>query len=197
MDHIRGIVGAQQRHASPGSSTAERLRPVDIAREACRLAEREFERCSVTLEEQFSRVPDLFTDRHRLLQILLNLLQNAAQAVAAGESPARVVTLSIQRAGRGRIRFVVSDTGIGIDADHIGSIFHHGFTTRWDGHGFGLHSSALAAQGMGGSLTAASPGRGRGSVFTLTLPCGQRLRPRTSPSSEPSTENPIIAYAQP
>ena len=49
-------------------------------------------------------------------------------------------------------------------------IFAHGFTTKKDGHGFGLHSGANAAHEMGGSLTAESEGLGRGATFTLELP---------------------------
>jgi two-component system NtrC family sensor kinase len=59
---------------------------------------------------------------------------------------------------------------VGIAPENLTRIFSHGFTTRTDGHGFGLHSAALAAQQMGGRLTAQSDGPGRGATFTLELP---------------------------
>ncbi len=65
----------------------------------------------------------------------------------------------------------VIDTGVGIPPENLGRIFNHGFTTRKNGHGFGLHSSALAARELGGTLPPAeSGGTGRGATFTLTLP---------------------------
>jgi signal transduction histidine kinase len=64
----------------------------------------------------------------------------------------------------------VTDNGIGIPSENLNRIFAHGFTTKESGHGFGLHSGALAAKEMGGSLTVQSEGLGFGSTFTLELP---------------------------
>ena len=60
-----------------------------------------------------------------------------------------------------------------IPAASLGRIFTLGFTTRKDGHGFGLHSAALAAAEMGGSLVAESDGLGQGATFTLELPMAE------------------------
>jgi signal transduction histidine kinase len=68
------------------------------------------------------------------------------------------------------LRIAVQDDGEGIPAERFGRLFEHGFTTRVGGHGFGLHSSALAARSMGGTLSADSAGQGRGACFTLELP---------------------------
>jgi signal transduction histidine kinase len=70
----------------------------------------------------------------------------------------------------GSIKVSVSDNGVGIAPENLARIFNHGFTTRKDGHGFGLHSSALAAKELGGMLRAESAGPGQGATFTLTLP---------------------------
>jgi signal transduction histidine kinase len=59
---------------------------------------------------------------------------------------------------------------VGIPAENLTRIFNHGFTTRKDRHGFGLHSGALAAAQLGGSLTVRSDGLGRGAAFILELP---------------------------
>jgi signal transduction histidine kinase len=64
----------------------------------------------------------------------------------------------------------VEDNGIGIPPENLTRIFSHGFTTRPDGHGFGLHIGAINAREMGGSLSVASEGTGRGATFTLILP---------------------------
>jgi signal transduction histidine kinase len=72
--------------------------------------------------------------------------------------------------GEGRIKIAISDNGVGIPAENLLRIFNHGFTTRKDGHGFGLHSGALAARELGGSLSVRSGGLGEGATFTLELP---------------------------
>jgi signal transduction histidine kinase len=64
----------------------------------------------------------------------------------------------------------IHDTGMGIGPENLTRIFSHGFTTRKDGHGFGLHTSAIAARALGGSLRAESPGPGQGATFILELP---------------------------
>jgi hypothetical protein len=70
----------------------------------------------------------------------------------------------------GDVVFVVIDNGVGISQENLTCIFAHGFTTRKDGHGFGLHGSALSAREMGGTLTAHSDGPSRGATFTLEIP---------------------------
>jgi signal transduction histidine kinase len=70
------------------------------------------------------------------------------------------------------LRVTVSDNGEGIDPDNLARVFTHGFTTRRNGHGFGLHSCVLAAQEMGGSLRVHSDGVGEGAIFTLDVPVG-------------------------
>jgi signal transduction histidine kinase len=69
----------------------------------------------------------------------------------------------------------IRDTGIGIAPENLTRIFSHGFTTRKNGHGFGLHSAALAAQQMGGRIIAQSEGTGTGATFILELPLAGSL----------------------
>jgi len=119
------------------------------------------------------------TDRHKLLQILLNLTTNARDAVLARGDGG---TVKLRATGTGgALRIEVSDDGVGIAPDHLPRIFTHGFTTKASGHGFGLHSAACAAMELGGALTAESPGAGRGSTFTLTLPSRRGSREVEAP----------------
>jgi signal transduction histidine kinase len=78
--------------------------------------------------------------------------------------------LRLTKSGDAAVQLQVTDNGEGIAPENLIRIFSHGFTTREDGHGFGLHSCALATKGMGGILTAHSEGAGRGATFTLRLP---------------------------
>ena len=64
----------------------------------------------------------------------------------------------------------VEDNGCGIRDEDLQRIFHHGFTTKKNGHGFGLHVSANAATEMGAKLHVHSDGPGRGASFFLDIP---------------------------
>jgi signal transduction histidine kinase len=108
------------------------------------------------------------TDRHKVLQILVNLFRNAKDALQ-GRDNARI-TLTIAPGDPGYVKIGVADNGIGISAENLEKIFQHGFTTKPDGHGFGLHSCVLAAREMKGDLAVFSEGPERGAAFTLTLP---------------------------
>ena len=108
-------------------------------------------------------------EKHKILQILMNLVRNAKHACQDSEREGRRMTLRTV-CESGRIKITVMDNGVGIPPENLICIFNHGFTTRKGGHGFGLHSGALAAREMGGSLTVTSDGPGRGATFTLELP---------------------------
>jgi len=114
-------------------------------------------------------VPPITVEKHKVLQILVNLIRNAKHACDESGRKDKQVTVRIAKGG-GRITVSVTDNGVGIPPENMTRIFNHGFTTRKDGHGFGLHSGALAAKEMGGSLSVTSDGLGHGATFTLELP---------------------------
>ena len=120
--------------------------------------------------KEYDEVPPAYVDKHKLMEILVNLIQNARHALAESPPGQRVVTLRLQNLDGGRARIQVEDNGIGIAPEIQSRIFEHGFTTKKSGHGFGLHVSANAATEMGGQLRVASDGPGQGAVFTLDLP---------------------------
>ena len=114
-------------------------------------------------------MPPLAVEKHKVLQILVNLVRNAKYACDESGRADKALTVSVTN-GDGRVRISVADNGVGIPPENLTRIFNHGFTTRKEGHGFGLHSGALAAKEMGGSLAAFSEGPGTGAAFTLELP---------------------------
>ena len=109
-------------------------------------------------------------EKHKILQILVNLVRNAKHACDDSGRADRRLTVRMVN-GDGSVKISVLDNGIGIPSENLTRIFNYGFTTFKGGHGFGLHSSALAAKEMGGSLTVRSGGLGEGADFTLELPC--------------------------
>ncbi len=147
--------------------------PQELIEEALRLSAEAINRSNIAVVRRYETVPASALDKQRLVQILVNLISNASQAMESTSEPARQLTLGIGlvRGDSGeRMRITVQDTGEGIEPEDRTRIFAHGFTTRATGHGFGLHSSALVATEMGGSLTVHSDGRGRGAIFTIDLP---------------------------
>jgi PAS domain S-box-containing protein len=168
VEHIKEIVAMQQGHAKRGGIT-DTLDMRLLVEDSLRMNEGAFGRHGVTIVRDFHEVPLIQVDKHKVLQILVNVIRNAKYACAEMKGGEKCVTVRL-RATPSSIVVAVIDTGIGIPPENIERIFNHGFTTRAEGHGFGLHSSALAAREIGGSLYATSAGVGRGATFTLTLP---------------------------
>jgi len=119
----------------------------------------------------------LYVDKHQVLQVLVNLISNAKHAMNKISDRPRVLTVRImefEEKDKEWVKLEVSDTGVGISPENMTRIFTQGFTTKQDGHGFGLHSGSLSAKIMGGALTVHSDGENQGATFTLTLPAKRR-----------------------
>ena len=169
IDHIKVIVGMQQSHARAGG-LVETLALADLLEDALRFDCGSYERHRIAIAREFAGPGKVTTDRHRVLQILLNLLSNARQAVKAGDAGGARIAVRTRATSPGRFAIEVEDNGVGISPENLTRIFAHGFTTRREGHGFGLHGSACAALELGGRITVTSEGPGRGACFTLELP---------------------------
>ena len=144
--------------AQAGPGVLETVALAEIVEDALRMHHEALLRHQIQVVREFHEVPTVTIDRHKLLQILFNLLENAKHACEDSGRPDRQVRVSLHQNGQGRIEVAVSDNGIGIPAENLTRIFVQEFSTRKGGHGFGLHSSLMAAQDLGGSLTAASAG---------------------------------------
>jgi PAS domain S-box-containing protein len=168
IEHIMDIVSMQQSYAKT-SGILESLPIVDLVEDAIRMNVGAMERHQIKLLREYSEIPPVLVEKHKVLQVLVNLIRNAKYACDDSEKPDKQIILRVAN-GDGRIKISVIDNGVGIPEENMTRIFNHGFTTRRNGHGFGLHSGALAAKEMGGSLAAFSEGPGRGATFTLELP---------------------------
>ena len=169
VQHIKDIVTAQQTCAKLGG-TSEKARPEDLMEDALRIVAASLARHGIeVVRENDARLPEITVEKHQLLQILVNFIRNAKQACQASDRTGRKLVLQVAKA-RGFIRFAVKDNGIGIPPENLNRLFEHGFTTKTDGHGFGLRSAALAARQLGGDLQAHSDGIGKGATFSLRLP---------------------------
>jgi signal transduction histidine kinase len=169
IEHIKDVVSMQQSYARV-SGVKEIISLRDLVEDGLRMNIGALDRHRVEVIREFADVPPINVDKHRVLQILVNLIRNAKYACEESGRAERRLTVRLAN-GEGRVKISVADNGIGIPPENLTRIFNHGFTTRKDGHGFGLHSGALAAKEMGGSLAAQSDGIGNGATFTLDLPC--------------------------
>ncbi|WP_248918589.1 DAHL domain-containing protein [Pseudomonas entomophila] len=169
VDHIKEVVATQQSYAG-AKSLPEPLFIHELIEDALRMNTGALTRHHVTVVRDFGPVPQVMGDRHRLLLILINLISNAKYAMSGPGNRQRTMTLGTRVVEGAFLQVSVRDEGEGIAPENLQKIFAHGFTTRKEGHGFGLHSCALAAIEMHGHLTVHSDGPGRGALFTLQIP---------------------------
>ena len=171
IDHIKQIIAAQQSIARSGG-LAEPTLVVDVMEQALELGLSPKDHEWITIVRDYHVLPSMELDKHQVLQILVNLIRNAKQAMQVQPeiSPTLVLRTGYSLEKEHVVYLQVGDSGAGIAEENLARLFHQGFTTKKDGHGFGLHHAALAAQQMGGALIATSDGPGHGATFTLELP---------------------------
>jgi C4-dicarboxylate-specific signal transduction histidine kinase len=168
IEHIKAIVAMQQNHSTV-SGVKEPVDVAALAEDALRINMGSLQRHGVEVVRDFGPVPQIVTEKHKILQTLVNLVRNAADSCKASARLDKRITIRAAVVGD-RVNISVLDNGVGIAPENMTRIFAHGFTTKKDGHGFGLHSGALAARELGGSLNALSGGVDLGAEFRLELP---------------------------
>ena len=171
IDHIKQVITSQQDIAHAGD-VREATSVEDLMEQALMMGMPEPEKYGIRVVREYAHVPPIMTDRHHVLQILVNVITNAKNAMV--EYPANshclTVRIGLPADRTGSVRFEVTDTGGGIKAEHLPRLFAQGFTTRKAGHGLGLHSAAISAKNLGGTVQARSAGEGHGATFMLDLP---------------------------
>jgi len=168
IEHIKDIVAMQQGYAKT-SGVAETTSVPDLVEDALHMNAGSLARHDIDVVRDFQARPVINVEKNKVLQVLVNLVRNAKQACEESGRLDKLITLRTT-ANERSISIAVIDNGVGIPQENLTRIFAHGFTTRKDGHGFGLHSGALAAKEIGGTLTGYSTGPGKGATFTLELP---------------------------
>jgi len=169
IDHIKDIVSMQQNYARIAGGVTESVSVTELVEDSLRLNNGALLRHEVEVIREYDEVPRVTIEKHKAIQILVNLIRNAKHACDESGVPEKAITVRVTN-GHGSIRVSVTDNGVGIPEENLTRIFAHGFTTKPEGHGFGLHSGALAAREMGGSLCVHSGGPGAGATFTLEFP---------------------------
>jgi PAS domain S-box-containing protein len=177
VDHVRQIITSQQ-SLTETQVLLEPIHLTEVIEQALAINRDTLERAKIAVVREYTPLPATMSDRHQLLQIMVNLINNAVYVMNAvpGHSHRLTVTIGYHPASRDRAQIQVRDTGVGIKPENFKRLFTQGFTTREGGQGLGLHSSCLAAKLLHGSLSAASEGEGQGATFTLDLPLAQVAR---------------------
>ena len=173
IEHIADLVRSQQSYAgTKGVYELAALRDeLDAAVQICARALGTLD--DVKIEREYEELPTVKVDKHKLMEILVNLIQNACDAMRDAGGEEMCMTLRLTRASESSVRIEVQDNGVGIREEDLDRVFKHGFTTKEDGHGFGLHVSANAATEMNASLKVRSDGSGKGATFYLELPAAE------------------------
>ena len=172
IEHIKEIVSMQQDYARVTGLTGP-MPPDALVEDALRMPVGSLERHGIEAVWNYESKNSIVGERHKVVQILVNLIRNAQRALEEGAPAEKRLTVRVQHAGPGTVAISISDNGLGIPPENVTRIFSHGCTTLKDGHDFGLRSAALVAQQMGGRIVAYSDGPGLGATFPLELPIAQ------------------------
>jgi signal transduction histidine kinase len=168
IDHASTIVSSQQEGAREGAFHEE-IAVSEVIETAVMINAASFEKLGIAVVRRYEDESLHRLDRHALLQILVNVVNNAKQALRETHGRERVITLTTRHDGH-RTIIEVHDNGVGIPQKNLGKIFDYGFTTKPDGFGFGLHSAASEVARLGGRISARSDGEDQGAEFTIELP---------------------------
>ena len=183
LAHVKTVVSMQQEYAGTRNILND-LKVASLVEDAIQIGEGSLHQSGVSVVKCFEKNIKASVEKHKVLQILINLIRNAKHACEdAAEGREKEITITIDTPVADFFSIEIADTGVGIAPDNLACIFNHGFTTKENGKGFGLHSSANAAKEMGGSLIATSAGIGFGASFVLTLPIKPKVRNHTSVKS--------------
>lgn len=174
VEHIAELVRSQQAYAGRGG-VEDYGQPSELLNSAVSICRRPGDEATIEFIRSFEELPDVALDRQKVLEILVNLIKNAIDALDELSTGEKQIHLHIRHGEPDKLELIVEDNGAGIDPTELTRIFEHGFSTKSHGHGFGLHASANAAVEMRGRLYAESAGRGAGTKFVLELPF--RTRP--------------------
>lgn len=169
----------------------------DAAREVLALSSSELQRRRVTVRTELrDDLPPVLADRVQLQQVILNLVLNAADAMAEVEDRARELRVSSRAEPDGLVSFHVRDTGIGLDPDDIDRLFRAFHTTKADGMGIGLSISRSIIEAHGGRILARPNDPGPGAMFSFAIPCSPTAAGQRQPGKADDLEQAAVVAAE-
>jgi NO-binding membrane sensor protein with MHYT domain/signal transduction histidine kinase len=169
INHINAVISTQQ-NLSKITGVQQVALLSEIIDEALLITGIGINKNYIMIEKKYGKIKPIVVDKVKLLQVLVNVIQNAKEALMDSSNQVKVLTAIISEPDQNKIIIQISDNGVGILSKNIDKIFVFGFTTKNQGHGFGLHSSALSMREMGGDIQVQSKGTGKGTTFIIKLP---------------------------
>ena len=169
INHIEEIISSQQQFAS-SSSAYEWATVSDLIEDTININREIIDQHNFNIIKEFESINDVNIEKFKVMQILVNLISNAKDAILESKTKNPTIILRVRNLNEDNIEITVQDNGIGISEEIHKKVFSYGFTTKKTGHGFGLHSCALTAKEMGGSLVMQSNGHKFGAKFILVIP---------------------------
>ncbi len=171
---IKDVIASQQTHAKGGEFKEEVFIP-EIVEDALAMQFNALIRHDIKVIKKFQSVAPVLAQKPKLIHVLLNLIKNSKEAMSENNAEQKILAIEIG-AANDNVFIKITDSGQGIPKENLSKIFVHGFTTKPDGHGFGLHYCANALTEMGGSLSVTSDGPNKGTTFTILLPQKSALK---------------------
>lgn len=167
---MRDVISTQQSYARQG--LFEEVKDLhELIEDALRVQLSSLVSSDIRIEKRFGSLPQVVTQKVKVLQVMVNLIKNAKEAMDSNDQniKPRLLIIKTGRLENSTVYADFVDNGCGVAPENLTLIFKHGFTTKPKGHGFGLHASANAMTEMGGKLTVHSEGSQRGSCFRITF----------------------------
>ena len=179
---MKEVISTQQAYATASGYFTEEFQVSILVEDALKVQASSLTKWNVNVVKNFSQTPDVAAQKSKLLQVITNLIKNAKEATVENDelNKQKEIVIEIDLYNESTVYVSVYDNGCGINEENIAKIFRHGFTTKENGHGFGLHSSANAMTEMGGSLNASSEGHQQGSCFTVSIPVADVTQQKSS-----------------
>ncbi len=171
INMMKDVIRTQQNYAK-GGFLAEHCALTLLIEDAIAIQQQPLHQADVNLRRNYLFEGQCIIHKSKLIQVITNLIKNGKEAIQLNDfqNKPKELTLETRDNHDGTASLLVTDDGVGILDENIKKIFNHGFTTKADGHGFGLHMSANSMTEMQGSLSVTSPGKNKGATFIITVP---------------------------
>ncbi|STX52068.1 Two-component sensor histidine kinase [Legionella busanensis] len=171
LTHVNQLIIMQQESSRPGVSLLEPIELTELIEDILPLFANRLRKVNINVERQFKPLPSFLSVKNKIQQILINLIKNAIDSLAISNKNEKRLVIRLELLTEKRwLEVIIKDNGIGIAKEDLQKIFSFGFTTKSNGHGYGLHNCALLAIDLGGELKVESKGINQGANFTLSLP---------------------------
>ena len=172
VDHIKNVISMQQSYAG-SYGVREKINISDLVEDALKINLQGMTQYGVEVIKKYENVPMLYLDKHKALQVIINLISNAKYALIESDKESRKIFIFVKKNGN-KISVEIKDNGVGIASEDIPHLFEYGFKKRRGGHGYGLHHSALVVNELGGRVSVSSDGLGEGASFTVIIPIDEQ-----------------------